>query len=155
MGRDEWFVFAGSAAVALVAGSLLPVQAGVNSQLARRLGHPAAAALVSFFIGTAVLGAYCLVLRQPISLAELRAAPMWMFTGGLFGAVFVAVAAALAPRLGATGLTALVIAGQLCLSLVLDHYGWLGFPVRPVDAGRLFGAMLLAAGVVLILRPRA
>jgi transporter family-2 protein len=155
MGRDGWFVFAGSAAVALVAGSLLPVQAGVNSQLARRLGHPGAAALVSFFIGTALLAAYCLVLRQPVSLAELRNAPPWMLTGGLFGAIFVAVAAALAPRLGATGLTALVIAGQLGLSLALDHYGWLGFPVRPVVPGRLLGAALLAAGVVLVLRPAA
>jgi len=152
MGRAEWVAFAGSAGVALVAGSLLPVQAGVNSQLARRLGHPATAALVSFFIGTAVLAVYCLVLRQPVNMPALRTAPPWMLSGGLYGAVFVAVAAALAPRLGATGLTALVIAGQLGLSLLLDHYGWLGFPVRSVDAGRALGVVLLAAGVVLVLR---
>ena len=83
---------------ALAAGALMPVQAGVNSQLARFVGHPVLAALVSSMVGTMVLLVYSLFLRSSWPTpAALSGTPWWVWTGGLFGAFFVATAAALAP----------------------------------------------------------
>ena len=97
----------------LAAGAALAVQSGLNAQLARRLGHPALASCASFLVGTTVLVVYCLALRLPWpSAEEVRQGPLWAWAGGLLGAFFVVSTVVLAPRLGATGLIAVVIAGQ-------------------------------------------
>lgn len=141
---------------ALVAGALLPVQAGVNAQLTRWVGHPALAALVSFSVGTLALAAYAVTLRSSwpdaSALASFRNAPWWVWTGGLIGALFVTAAAALVHRVGAATFTAVTITGQMLISLLLDHYGLLGFPARSLSLWRVVGALLLMLGVVLIRR---
>lgn len=137
--------------VALIAGALMPVQAGVNAQLARWVGHPVVAALVSFAVGTIALLAYSLALRSPLpAWGALQEAPWWVWIGGLFGAFFVAAAAAYAPRLGAATFVAVTVAGQMLISLLLDQYGLIGFAERQATVPRMIGALLLVAGVVLI-----
>jgi bacterial/archaeal transporter family-2 protein len=139
--------------LAAAAGVLLPVQAGINAQLRSALGSPVAAALVSFLVGTAGLALVALVLRSP---TQIRAAwdgsVWWQWTGGLIGGLYVLTAIILAPKLGAATLIAAVVAGQMIASLVLDHYGLVGFPLHPVSAVRLMGAALVIAGVVLVQR---
>lgn len=138
---------------AFVAGVVAPVQAGVNSQLRLWAGHPAWAALASFTVGTFSLLLYYVVMRLPWPpVAALLQAPWWSWLGGLLGAYYVASSIVLAPRLGSTVLIALVIAGQLTVSLVLDHFGLIGFPKHSVNPARILGALLLLAGVVLIQR---
>ena len=56
----------------------------------------------------------------------------------------------LAPRLGATSMLAWILAGQMLASLVLDHFGWLGFPVHPINWGRIVGVLMLVGGILLI-----
>ena len=137
--------------VCLVAGALLPLQAGVNAQLARWVGHPVNASLVSFAVGTLALLAYSAATRPELPAAgALAAAPWWAWAGGLFGAVFVTAAAAFAPRLGAATFISITIAGQMFVSILLDHFGLVGFAARPATAPRLVGALLLVAGVLLI-----
>ncbi len=77
-------------------------------------------------------------------------APWWVWTGGLLGAVFVVTTAALAPTLGAATLLSIAVAGQMTFALLLDHYGLVGFTVRPLSPWRIVGAALVVAGVVLI-----
>lgn len=137
--------------LALVAGAFMPVQAGVNSQLARWMGHPVLAATISFIVGTLALLIYSLTLRSSWpAWGGLSSAPWWVWTGGFFGAFFVAVAAAFAPKLGAATFVSITIAGQMCVSLVLDQYGLVGFQTRPINAWRALGAVLLVVGVALI-----
>ena len=137
--------------VCLVAGALMPLQAGVNAQLARWVGHPAIASLVSFAVGTLALSAYSLALRPQLpALASLASAPWWVWAGGLLGGVFVTAAAAFAPRLGAATFISVTIAGQVLVSVLLDHFGAVGFAERPVTPLRLVGALLLVAGVLLV-----
>ena len=139
--------------LALAAGVLLPVQAGLNAQLRSALGSPIAAALVSFLVGTAGLATVALLLRTPLPLGRAWAATSpWEWSGGLIGAVYVLAAIVLAPRLGAATLIAAVVAGQMITSLVLDQYGLVGFPVHSMTLGRLLGAALVIGGVVLIQR---
>ncbi|MEO8444681.1 MAG: DMT family transporter, partial [Gammaproteobacteria bacterium] len=110
-------------------------------------------ALGNFLVGTAALLVYLVVLRVTWpSTGTLRAVPANQWLGGLLGATYVAASALLAPRLGSATLLALIVGGQLLMSLVLDHYGWIGFPAHSVSAWRLCGAVLLVAGVVLIVR---
>ena len=66
------------------------------------------------------------------------------------GGFFVVAAAVTAPHLGAATLIALVMAGQSLASLLVDHFGWVGFDQHHLSAGRLGGMVLVAAGVVLV-----
>jgi transporter family-2 protein len=139
--------------LALAAGVLLPIQAGVNAQLRTALGSPVAAALVSFVVGTAGLAAVMLALRTSLPLRSAWAeTSWWQWTGGLVGAAYVLASIVLAPRLGAATLVAAVVAGQMLSSVLLDQYGLVGFPVHPISAVRLLGAGLVIAGVLLIQR---
>ena len=135
----------------LAAGMLVAAQAGVNARLARHLGDPFMAAFVSFAVGTLAL-ALALLLRRPAlpAAGALAAVPAWAWVGGLLGAFFVTVAVLAAPRVGAVTLVALVVAGQFLASLLLDHFGLLGFPERAVSWGRLAGVGLLVAGAALV-----
>lgn len=138
-------------AIVFVAGALIATQAGINSQLARAVGHPVFAAAISFVVGTAALLLASLFVGTTwTGLARTSQGPWWIWTGGLLGAVFVVTMAWLAPVLGAATLLSVAIAGQMTFALVLDHYGLVGFPERPMSLGRAAGAALLVAGVVMI-----
>jgi transporter family-2 protein len=117
------------------------------------LGHPLHATLVNFLVGIAAVFGVALAvgLRTPPPEQWSRTS-VWMYLGGVIGAVYVAGVVVLAPRLGAVTLTALVVTGQLGAALLLDHFGWLGFEAHPVSPTRVVGALLLVAGVVLIRR---
>jgi transporter family-2 protein len=135
----------------LVAGTLVAAQAGVNAQLARRLGDPVMAAFVSFAVGTLALGLVVLARRPALpGAAALAGVPWWAWVGGLLGAFFVTVAVVAAPRIGAVTLVALMVTGQFVASLLLDRFGLLGFPERSVSWVRLAGVALLVAGVALV-----
>ncbi len=129
----------------------MPVQAGVNAILGSHLKSPFLAALVSFCVGTLALACICLLMRTPLpSLPMLSKLPLWLWTGGLMGAFFVTTTIILAPKLGAVTLLASLIAAQMATSLILDHFGLIGYPVQPINAWRILGVVFLVMGVVLV-----
>lgn len=137
--------------LALAAGACLPTQAGINAQLNLWTKSPVLTAAISFAVGTLCLIVYAMILRLPLpTRSEMPQLAWWIWTGGFFGAFFVASTVVLAPRLGAAAMVALIIAGQMLASLVLDHFGWLGYPLQPLNLGRLIGTGLIVGGVVLI-----
>jgi transporter family-2 protein len=139
--------------ITLFVGALLALQAGVNTQLRAGLGDAGLAALVSFGVGTLVLALFVAVQRPAIpDVATLARLPWWYWAGGALGAFYVAVVTVLAPRLGATTLTLLVVGGQMAMSLALDHFGLVGFTRRPIDLTRTLGVALVVAGAMLTLR---
>jgi bacterial/archaeal transporter family-2 protein len=136
---------------AFAGGVVLPFQAGINAQLADWLGSPVRAAFVSFLVGTIVLLAAAALVFKPLpSWGRLGDTPWWVWIGGALGAFYVAASIVTAPRLGAATLIALVVAGQALASLVVDHYGWVGFEAQPITAGRIVGMLLVGAGVALV-----
>ena len=136
---------------AFAAGVVLPFQAGVNAQLADWLHSPVRAAFVSFLVGTLVLIVAAALVFKPLpSWSRMGDAPWWVWIGGALGAFYVAGAIVSAPKLGAATLIALVVAGQASASLVVDHFGWVGFEPKHVSAGRLVGMALVGAGVALV-----
>ena len=138
--------------LALIAGLTIPTQAGINAQLSAQWARsPILAATVSFFVGTVGLMVYVLLTRIPLPpVADLGRSPWWLWCGGLLGAFFVSATIFLAPKLGATTMTALILAGQMSAALYLDHFGFLGYPEHAVSPGRIAGVLLIAGGVAMV-----
>lgn len=138
---------------ATIAGMMVPIQAGLNSQLKNYLGHPLHSIFVSLVVSIIATVTFILAARLPVpALAECSRAPWWTWLGGICGAILLLATTTLAPRLGSTSLVACIIAGQILCSLVLDQYGWIGYSQHALTVGRAAGVLLLSVGVFLILR---
>jgi bacterial/archaeal transporter family-2 protein len=142
----------GYLALAFAAGACVAFQAGVNAQLSRWVESPLRAAFVSFVVGTiALLFVTLVAVRKAYpSTSRLGDAPWWVWIGGLLGAFYVVVAIVAAPKLGAAALLSSVVAGQMIASVVVDEYGWVGFPERHISPGRIAGIVLVGSGVALV-----
>ena len=135
-----------------VAGGLVAMQAPVNSGLGKAIGSLPAASF-SFAIGLVALIGITLVSGEGYGqLGQIGDLSWYYLIGGLFGAVYVTTVLISVRTLGAGGVTAATIAGQLTLSVVLDKVGFLGLVEREITPGRIVGVVLLAAGVFLVVR---
>jgi transporter family-2 protein len=132
------------------AGALVAMQPPINSKLGQVTGT-FAAATISFVIGTIALLVVALVTSGQ-DFGAVKEVPWWYLTGGFIGAVFVATSLVTVRTLGAGGVVAAVIAGQLTFSVVIDRFGLLGLEQREVSPLRVVGVLLLALGVWLIVR---
>lgn len=142
----------GAVLVTAVIGGFIALQAPINAGLGRAIGSLPAAS-VSFATGTVVLIAITVVAGGGFGrLGEARALPLQYLTGGLLGAVYVTTVLITVRELGAGGVTAATIAGQLTTSLVVDQFGLLGVERHPVTPTRVLGVLLLAVGVLLVVR---
>lgn len=139
--------------MAITAGALVPVQAGINGFVGLRTGAPIWATTLNFVVGVIALFAYLASQGQLRPFRDgVTGLPWWAYLGGLLGAGFVTLTVFLAPRLGAANMLASVITGQMLAALLLDHFGVLGYPQQPLGISRIAGVLLLAAGVFLIRR---
>ena len=137
--------------LAIVAGAVLPLQAGLNVQLGKSVTQPIFAAFASFLIGSLGLLVYLLILKFDFStVSQTRTVSPWVWIAGILGAFYVAAVIILAPRLGTALTFSLVVTGQMIISLILDHYGLLGLPVKHMNWQRLVGVAFLITGVLLI-----
>ena len=138
--------------VASAIGGVLAAQAPLNSTLARTVGG-VQASVVALGISFAALAALCAVSGGFSGLARLGEAPLHVAVGGgLIGALYVGSIVWTVRALGAGGLTAATIAGQLALAVVIDHFGWLGVTRSPITASKVLGIALLALGTWLVVR---
>ena len=142
------------AAVLLTAfvGGLIALQAPINSTLGKATGS-FQAAFVSFAIGTVVLALIAAVAKGGFAaMGDARSLSWYYLSGGVLGAAYVTTVLVTVRDLGAGGVTAATIAGQLTASVVIDQLGILGLPKDPVTVSKVVGILLLAAGVYLIVR---
>lgn len=133
-------------------GAATALQAPTNARMMTAVGSPVNAAFVSFAVGTAALGILAVVLQTKPDLAASRALPWYAWIGGLYGAIFVVAAAWGVPKLGVATTITLMVAGQLMLSIGLDHFGVMGVPKNPVSLGRIAGVAMVVGGVLLVRR---
>lgn len=134
------------------AGGLIALQAPINSMLGKSVGTFAAAS-VSFTVGTIALVLITVLLGGGFGdVGEARHLTWYYLTGGVLGAVYVTTALVAVRSLGAGGVVAATIAGQLSLSLVIDQLGILGVDKQPITWERILGVVLLALGTLLIVR---
>ena len=144
MGKILWIV------VAFLSGAFLPIQAGLNAKLGKSAGNPVYASMLSFAVGTIALIAYIVLTRQTVSWQGVKEAPGYVWAGGLLGAFYVTVIVLAFPKLG-PGLTfGLVVAGQMVVSLLLEHFNVLVAQQNPINFMKIVGMLLVVAGVVII-----
>jgi len=138
--------------LAVAAGCFVGLQAPVNARLGRQVGA-LQAATVSFTVGTLALILVAALSSGGLSsIGSATRAPWWAMIGGLFGAFYVTVALLTVRTLGLSGLTAIVVTGQLTIAVVVDRFGLLGISRQHIDAPRILGLVLLIVGVVLVVR---
>ena len=136
----------------VIGGAATALQAPTNAKMMGAVGSPVNAAFVSFAVGTAALGILALVLQTRPDMAASRALPWYAWVGGLYGAIFVVAAAWGVPRLGVATTIILRVAGQLLLSVLLDHFGAMGMPKQPISWGRIAGVLMVVGGVLMVRR---
>jgi len=136
----------------LLAGGMVALQAPTNAMLAKAGGSPVLAALISFAVGTTTLLLVWLASGKRSAAEPFVALPWYAWIGGVYGAIYVAIAAYAAPRIGIASLITIGIAGQVAVAIWLDHIGALGLPRDPASLSRIAGALLVAIGVVLVRR---
>ncbi|MEG0246280.1 MAG: DMT family transporter [Pseudomonas sp.] len=138
-------------AMALLAGALLPFQAAGNAAVGRAMGHWLWGAFTSLAVSSVVVIAALLILRVPApDMGKALQGPWWLWAGGVLGALYVAGAAALTPKLGAAGFLALVVAGQIVTAVAADHFGLMGLAGKPMSLAKLAGVVLILCGVFLV-----
>jgi bacterial/archaeal transporter family-2 protein len=138
-------------AVAAVVGGLVATQAPLNSQLGRTVGG-LQASVVALAVSFVALLALAVVTDGLGGIRRIGDAPLYVaIGGGLAGALYVGSIVFTVRALGATGLTAVTIAGQLALAMIIDHFGWLGVERSPITAVKIAGVALLALGTWLVI----
>jgi len=135
-------------AVILVVSLAVGIQHPLNSELAVTVGD-FGAGLVNFAVGTAALAVTVLVLGRSRGLLRLGRAERRYFLGGLIGTVVVVSSLSAVKVIGAAGLTAALVTGQMIGSLILDRIGAFGLTRIPIDRIRLLAAVALLAGTFL------
>ena len=134
------------------AGGLIALQAPINSKLGKAVGSLPAAS-ISFAVGLIALVVLTMLVGGGFGrTGEAFSLPWHYLLGGVLGAVYVTCALIAVRTLGAGGVTAATIAGQLSLSLVLDQMGVLGLDERALTWERVLGVTLLGAGTFLVVR---
>jgi transporter family-2 protein len=144
MGRIIWIV------IALLAGVFIPMQGGLNGLLGKEIKSPIHASLISFIIGTAAIALYIVLTKQTVSLEGVKNVPWYVWFAGVLGAFSISVIILTMPKLG-PGLTmGLVVAGQMLISVGLEHFNILVIQPHPISLLRVVGILFIVGGVVLI-----
>jgi bacterial/archaeal transporter family-2 protein len=140
-------------ALAALAGSLIPVQAAVNTKMRFFAGQPLYSTLVNFGVGTVFLGLLLAGIPQTNDGGSWRRtleAPWWAWTGGVLGVFFVTVSVLVVPKTGTAAFSIAMVAGQMFGALILDHYGVLGIDARAITPSRLMAVVLLVVALWLM-----
>ncbi len=138
--------------LALGAGLLLPMQIAFNNKLTHYSGNPVTSSLISFSVGTIALLLYSISHFQSFykSLQQLGNAPGYAWLGGMVGAFYIISTIVASPRIGLALFLALVIGGQLVMSVIVDHYGLLGAAVKPITWLKGIGLLFVFCGIFLL-----
>lgn len=142
--KNFWWII-----LALLAGAVLPFQAGLNARLGKLIHSPVWASLVSFAVGSAALVAYLVITRPPVAFSGLKGSPI-VWVGGILGAFYVTAIILLIPRIGPALTFSLIVAGQMIVAVLLDHYNILVAAPSPITIYKIAGIILIVAGVILI-----
>jgi transporter family-2 protein len=139
--------------IGVIGGLAVAMQAPMIGTATTTLGS-FSASLVLHLSGT-LASVVALALARGENIARWQTLPWYIYLAGVLGVVVVTTIGYTSQRLGAVGAITLTIVGQLIFGIIIDHFGWLGATVRPIDLGRVVGVLLLIGGAYLIVRPAA
>ncbi len=136
--------------IGLLGGIAVGIQGPIASAMGQRVGGASGSLIVH--VSGAVFSALLLTYRGGENIVAWRSLPWYMLLSGGFGLLLYLTLNHTIPRLGAAPAIVLLIVGQLTLGMIVDHFGWLGVPQRPIDLTRLIAAGLLFLGGWLMVR---
>ena len=134
----------------ITGGMAVGTQAAVNAALGRSVGI-LETAFFSFVIGAACLGVMVAVMGRG-NLMAVTSAPGWQLIGGVLGGYYVFVIVSNVPRMGVAPTITTIIAGQMLIGLLIDHFGWFGVAQSPVTWPRLGAVGLMGCALALFFR---
>ena len=139
--------------LAMGIGIAMSIQTAINSQLREYVHSPLQAALLSFLVGTIVLAIFVFFQSTPkLTMYHLGQIPWFLWLGGCLGVYAISLSIYTAPQLGFLTLSALIIFGQIMMSMLLDHFGWLGVEKTTLNWQRFLGGVVIFIGVLLTLQ---
>lgn len=136
--------------VVIFTGSLIALQGVVNAYLGQGIGNPLHAGIISFGVGFIFLCILAVIQREPIAVDQLIHLPKIAFIGGLLGAVYVVSAIFIVPKIGIASTVIAALFGQMVLSVILDHFGFLNLEVDRISFRKCVGIALVLLGVTLV-----
>jgi bacterial/archaeal transporter family-2 protein len=136
----------------ILAGIANAIQPGQNATLSKSLGLPVTAGLITLLVSTValLLGGLAIGKLEIPTGQQLATVPWWAWFGGLFSVLLILAQLYASPAIGAASFLGIIVTVGVAVSILLDNYGWVGFPVHPVSLWRTLGAVLMIAGVALV-----
>ena len=132
----------------ILGGVALSVQSSINGRLGNSVGVIASAWL-TFVIGFAI-SFLLFFFFEPNHEVTLFSAPKWQLSGALFGVIYMLIVVFAVPKIGIAAATVCTISGQLIMSLIIDHFGWLENNIIPLDSNRYVAILLLIGAITMI-----
>ena len=143
-----WFLYA----LTIVAGLANAIPPGQNATLAKSLGLPVTAGLITLLVSTSALlvgGLATGKLAIP-SAQQITGVPWWAWAGGFLSVLLILAQLYASPAIGAASFLGIIVTVGVCASIAFDHFGLIGFPVHPASLWRVLGAVLMVMGVGLV-----
>lgn len=134
-----------------LAGGLVALQPAMNAGLGKSTGT-LAAALISFTVGLLAVTVVAALSGNLAGIGEAAGVPWYYWLGGLCGAVWITLSLIAVGSLGASGVVAATITGQLTGAVIADRLGILGLSETPITLDRVIGVALLLVGTYLVVR---
>lgn len=136
----------------ILAGIANAIQPGQNATLSKSLSLPVTAGLITLLVITValLLGGLAIGKLEIPTGQQLATMPWWAWFGGLFSVLLILAQLYASPAIGAASFLGIIVTVGVAVSILLDNYGWVGFPVHPVSLWRTLGAVLMIAGVALV-----
>jgi transporter family-2 protein len=131
--------------IGLAGGIAVGLQSPLASMLSQRLGLFESVFIVH--VGGAIIALIPLLFFSGGKLSQWRSLPWYALGAGVFGLVVIASISYMIPRVGVAAAITTIVAGQLLVGTVQDHFGLLGASVRMFDATRLAGMAVVLVGV--------
>lgn len=137
-------------------GVMTPIQTAANSRLRLSVGKPLVASLVSFSVGTLFLAAITFAERGSLLFpgSIISDLPWWAWFGGMCGLYGLTVNIIIFPKLGSVQTTLMPMLGQICMGLIIDHFGLLYSSVHTFGWIRAGALILILAGVIMVVLQR-
>ena len=133
---------------ALLAGAFIPLIGILNARVGRALGEPIYATVVVFFVAILIaLLASVVFGKSSLTTQNLQNLEPFDYGAGLIVAFYVISATVLAPKIGVANFIVMAVSSQILFSLMIDHFGLFGAPVKPISITQLFGAVMLLIGL--------
>ncbi len=133
---------------ALLAGAALSVEGALYAILGESIGK-LESSLYNFVVGTIIHGIAMLFWGKG-TLSYTVKAPKWQLTGGLLGIIYLTVLVIGIPLIGVGLAMSSVVVGQLVMSMIIEHKGWLGSPMVKVRSEKIIAVFLMLVSIFLI-----